>query len=251
MDSLELARALAAPIQTIGAAFYFDPGTRERAHEIGLNAFEFYGLGRAGVMGDVEPARVLEVFAFFSPAAIEGIYAAPRARRAPLETARDYLDAAYDFAERTFGGLDPAALELVGAGARRVAEGARAGEAPLAEGYLAIADPVEPLHRGYLGAVVLRELRGGVHLEAVRALGLSPAAASYLEGADNFALHGFSEDDVPEVTDELRATKAAAEDRTDGRMAELLGVLDGSMDEFAAAVAAMRAALDDPVAAGR
>ena len=250
MDSLELASAVAAPIQTIGAAFYFDPGTRERAHAIGLNAFEFYGLGRAGVMGDVEPARVLEVFAFFSPAAIEGIYSVPRARRAPLATARDYLEAAYAFAERTFGAVGLDALELVGSGGRRVAEGARAGEAPLADGYLAIADPVEPLHRGYLGAILLRELRGGVHLEAVRALGLSPAAASYLEGADNFALHGFTDVDVPEVTDELRATKAAAEDRTDERMAELLGVLDGSADEFAAAVAAMRAALDEPVAVG-
>lgn len=250
MDSLELARAVAAPIQTIGAAFYFDPGTRERAHALGLNAYEFYGLGRAGVMGDVEPARVLEVFAFFSPAAIEGIYTVPRARRAPLATARDYLEAAYAFAERTFGALDSDVLALVGSGGRRAAEGARAGEAPLAEGYLAIADPVEPLHRGYLGAILLRELRGGVHLEAVRALGLSPAAASYLEGADNFALHGFTDGDVPEVTDELRATDAAAEDRTDERMAELLGVLDGSADEFAAAVAAMRAALDEPVAAG-
>ena len=84
----------------------------------------------------------------------------------------------------------------------------------------------------------------------MRALGLSPAAASYLEGADNFALHGFTDVDVPEVTDELRATDAAAEDRTDERMAELLGVLDGSADEFAAAVAAMRAALDEPVAVG-
>ncbi|HQU27210.1 MAG TPA: hypothetical protein PLS29_09305 [Acidimicrobiales bacterium] len=251
MNPLELARTLAAPIQTIGAAFYFDPATRDRAHAIGLNVFEFYGLGRAGVMGDVEPARVLEVFAFFSPGAIEGIYSVPRARRAPLATARDYLEAAYAFAERTFGGVDPAALELVGAGARRVAEGARPGEAPLAEGYLAIADPVEPLHRGYLGAILLRELRGGVHLGAVRALGLAPSAASYLEGADVFALHGFGEDDVPEVTDALRASKVAAEGRTDERMAELLGVLDGSLDEFAVAVAAMRAALDDPVAGGR
>ncbi len=251
MDALELARFLAAPIQTIGAAFYFDPGTRDHAHALGLNAFEFYGLGRAGVMGDVEPARVLEVFAFFSPSAIEAIYGAPRARRAPLATARDYLEAAYAFAERTFGALGRDALELVGAGARRVAEGARAGEAPLVDGYLAIADPVEPLHRAYLGAILLRELRGGVHLGAVRALGLTPAAATYLEGPDAFALHGFGDDDVPEVTDELRATKVAAEARTDERMAELLGVLDGSFGEFAAAVGAMREALDAPVAAGR
>ena len=251
MDSLDLARALADPIQRIGAAFYFDPGTRERAHALGLNAVEFYGLGRAGVMGEVDTARVLEVFAFFSPEAIEAIYGAPRARRAPLATARDHLEAAYDFARRTFGGLGRDALELVGAGARRVAEGARAGEAPLAEGYLAIADPVEPLNRAYLGAILLRELRGGVHLGAVRALGLSPAAATYLESVDTFALHGFSDNDVPEVSDALHAARAAAERRTDVRMAELLGVLDGSFEEFAAAVGAMRDALDTPVPVGR
>lgn len=250
MDALDLARALADPIQVLGMSFYFDPATRARAHALGLNSVEFYGLGRGGVLGDVGPERVGEVFAFFSAGAIDAIWSAPRARRAPVETARDHIQAAYDFADRTFGAVARETLVLVGRGARRVAEGAAPGEAPLAEGYLALADPIEPAHQGYLGTILLRELRGGVYARAVAAAGLGAAAASYLDDPSVFALHGYGDADVPVVTDDLRARRRRAEEETDRRLAALLGVLDGSFDEFAAGVSAMAAALDAPVAVG-
>jgi Helix-turn-helix family len=251
VDALDLARRLAGPAQQLGLSFYFDTPTRARAHELGLNAVEFYGLGRGGVLGDVGVGRVLEVFAFFSPGAVEAIWTAPKARCAPVATARAYIEAAYDFADRTFGALDRATLGFVGQGARRVAEGAAPGEAPLAEGYLALADPVDPVHQGYLGAILLRELRGGVYANAVRAAGLDGRAVTFLDSPDDFALHGFALDDAPVVTEELRARRLRAEAATDERMGALLGVLDGSFDDFARGVEGMLAALAEPVAVER
>ena len=38
---------VAGPIQTLGMSYYFDSNTAELAAGMGLNVFEFYGLGRA------------------------------------------------------------------------------------------------------------------------------------------------------------------------------------------------------------
>ena len=101
------------------------------------------------------------------------------------------------------------------------------GRWPLVDGYLACAVPSDPVNRAYFYAVVLRELRGGVHTDAVKAEGLDPAAACQLDrpGMDYFRMHGFSEEDLVEPTAELTAKKAAAEEATNARMAELFAPL--------------------------
>ena len=71
MTPLELAQRLARPIGALGAAFYFDPGTVEAAAALGINVYEFYGLGRGGVLGDVDVAMVQDAFHFFHPRTID------------------------------------------------------------------------------------------------------------------------------------------------------------------------------------
>jgi hypothetical protein len=58
MDTLELANVTADPIQVVGMSFYFDPFTVELAKQRGLHRFQFYGLGRGGVLGDVDRRRL-------------------------------------------------------------------------------------------------------------------------------------------------------------------------------------------------
>ena len=53
----------------------------------------------------------------------------------------------------------------------------------------------------YRAAILLRELRGGVHTDAVKAAGLSPVTACQFNrdrDLDNFKMHGFSEEDLVE-----------------------------------------------------
>jgi hypothetical protein len=64
MNSDELATVLADPIQVLGMSFYFDELTKVRGREHGINVVEFYGLGRAGVLGDVETSTVVDAFTF-------------------------------------------------------------------------------------------------------------------------------------------------------------------------------------------
>lgn len=54
MDTIELSDATATPIQVVGLSFYFDLGNVKLAGAQGLRRFQFYGLGRGGVLRDDE-----------------------------------------------------------------------------------------------------------------------------------------------------------------------------------------------------
>ena len=89
--------------------------------------------------------------------------------------------------------------------------------------------PADPIHEAYYWSIVLRELRGGVHTDAVVAASLSAAEACQLDhGGMSFGLHGYGDDDRTEETEELVARRGAVEVDTSKRMAALLEVLDTS-----------------------
>jgi hypothetical protein len=95
----------------------------------------------------------------------------------------------------------------------------------------------------------LRELRGGIHIDSTREAGLTPAQARYLENAAIFKLHGYGDDDVPEVSDDLHGAKAHAETLTSAQMDRYLDALsDEQRAALAAGAVAMNEALANPVA---
>ena len=246
MDAPELAAALADPIQSLGAAFYFAEGTRERARSLGLNVYQFYGLGRAGVMGDVEPAVVESAFAFFHPGVIDLIYAQPRATHDPATTAAAHVAAAYAFADQAFVPVAPEALADVARVSREVLDGVEVGRYPLVDGYRAVPEPGDVRHAAYRATIALRELRGAVHVEAVARAGLTPLEACYLQDPGIFALHGYTEGDAPAVTADLAQRKVRAEILTDESMTRYLGRLDDAAGmALLEGVRAMAAALVD------
>ncbi|MDE3044492.1 MAG: hypothetical protein KGJ10_06660 [Acidobacteriota bacterium] len=252
MTPEELSRQIAHPIQTLGMSFYFDPLTSERAKTHGLNVFEFYGLGRGGVLGDVDAAVVAKAFTFFDDRTIDFLYTKARAKADPVAIAADYVQAAYAFADQTFGDLDPSALARFGANVRRVVDQLAPGRCPLVDGYRQYDAPSDPVHAAYLGTIFLRELRGGVHIEAIDEVGLSAKEAAYLQDESVYKLHGYAEDDKPVVTPELEAAKREAEERTTAKEAACLAVLsETERDEVAEVTALMFAALANPVAVTR
>ncbi len=248
MTPLELAARLAKPVGTLGAGFYFDPGTAAAAEELGLNVYEFYGLGRGGVLGAVDEDAVQGAFHFFHPRIITMLWTNARAKADPVAVAERYVAAAYAFADRTFGAVPLDLLEATSSAARAVVEDDELGRHALADGYRRVPAPDDPVHGAYLGTILLRELRGGIHIDAVIAAGLTPAQACYLDDAAIFALHGYRDEDAPVVSSELEAAKAIAEAATDAAMAEHLAVLDDQRrDALASGVDAMAAALANPV----
>ena len=248
MTPLELAQRLARPVGALGAGFYFDPGTVEAAAALGINVYEFYGLGRGGVLGDVDVEAVGDAFYFFHPRTIDLLWRAAREKADPVAVAREHVAAAYAYADRTFGALPLDLAEATARCARVVLAADPLGEHPLADGYRGVAAPSDPVHDAYLAVIALRELRGALHIEAVAAAGLSPAEACYLDDPSIFKLHGYRDEDVPEVSPELEAKKSRAEAATDAAMAERLRVLsEGDREALARGVEAMAAAMANPV----
>jgi hypothetical protein len=248
MNPDELSTLTADPIQVLGMSFYFDPGTKERGREHGLNVFEFYGLGRGGVMGDVDTPAFVEAFTFFHQSVMDFLWTDAKSKADPVTVASAHVQAAYEFADRTFGGIDPKVLAAFGAAARKVAEAQTTGLCPLMDGYLKYPAPTDPVHAAYLGTILLRELRGGVHIHAVNEVELDPVAACYLQDAMVFTLHGYAQSDAPTVTSDLEAKKVRAEELTGAQVAACFGVLsDDERGAVAEGTREMFDALQHPV----
>jgi hypothetical protein len=248
MNSTQLAHATADSVQTIGMSFYFDPETSATAKTFGLNVFEFYGLGRGGTIGDVDVAVIDRAFTFFHSRVYDFLWTGAKQKADPVQIAANYIDAAYAFADRTFGGVDPQVLDAFARAALEVASAVPSDRHLIVDGYKKFAVPTSPVHAAYLGAILMRELRGALHIEAVHEAGITPREACYIQDATIFTMHGYQDDEVPEVTDETRAKKVEAENLTEKKMAKCFDVLtDPQREALANGARLMFEALSTPV----
>lgn len=249
MNSEELSNATADSIQQLGMGYYFDKPTSETAKTLGLNVFEFYGLGRGGTLGDVDQSVVQDAFVFFHPNTIGFLYGAAKEKANPVEIANEHIKAAYAYADRTFGAVPADVLSRFAAATRKVVDAVEPGHHLLVDGYKKFDVPSSSVHAAYLGAILMRELRGCVHIDAVNEVGLTPAEACYLQDQGLFSMHGYGEADIPEVTPEKQADKARAEELTSQKIQAYFSVLsDEERDDLANGAALMFAATKDPVA---
>ncbi len=240
MDSTELADLLTEPVGTVGMSYYFSPQAAARGETLGIDRFTFYAAGRGGVLGDRPVVEVGEAFFFFKPGMIGPMVEKGRAVVSSQVAASAHLDAASDFALATFGDVDIETLEAFSEAARTLAASLPRGKWPLVDGYLSMDAPSDPIAEAYYWSVVLRELRGAVHIAAVLAAGLTAAQACQLDkGGAFFEIHGYGDDDRTEITEELTGTRAAAERDTTKRMAALFDVLSDSQRSALAAGATL------------
>lgn len=249
MKSDTLATTTANPIQTLGMSFYFDPLTGVRAKENGVNIVEFYGLGRGGTLGDVDEATVVDAFFFFHPRFLNRAWTLAKEKADPVTIAANYVHTAYEFADRTFGAIDRTVLANFAAAAHKVVAGVERGHHQLVDGYRQYEVPSDPVHAAYLGAILMRELRGCVHIDAVNEAGITAIEACYAQDPIIFTLHGYLEDEIPVVTTETQAKKERAEELTSAQMADYFSVLsDDERQDLANGALAMFDALRQPVA---
>jgi hypothetical protein len=227
MDALTAATAIGPPLGTVGAAFYFAPEAVTRAEGIGLDVVSLYAAGRGGVLGDRTPAEVDEIFYFFKAGLIAGVVASARTKAAPADILDAHLGSADDFAVGTYGAVDPEVLSRFDDAAARVVAELPTGRWPLVDGYRAQPTPEAPAASAYRRAVLLRELRGGIHRDAVEAAGLSAAVACQFDrGDDYYRLHGFGDADRVAETPATLEARADAERATDVAVAGVLTILD-------------------------
>jgi hypothetical protein len=159
-----------------------------------------------------------------------------RASAGPRAVAKAHLACAHDLGRERWASFD------LGAWCRA------------AEAVVAAADPASlALFAGFLGeeapgdlpgraahlCVQLRELRGSVHLLAIRASGLVPRVAHYIHRPQHYTMFGW--DSEPVVTDEDLARYDAARELTERLLAPAFAVADA--DNLAGPLSAMVAAL--------
>jgi hypothetical protein len=253
MEPPDAAVALAEPLGTVaGATFYFSPQSAARAVAIGIDVVALYAAGRGGVLGNAGPVEVDEAFFFFKPGMIAGLVAGARATAPLADILEAHLASADDFARATFGGIEPAVLMAFDAAGSTVVGSLPAGMWPLVDGYRSATLPGDPRTDAFRWAILLRELRGGVHRDAAEAAGLTGAVACQFDRGDGYyALHGFGDEDRVAETPEVLGAKASAEQATDERMGELLSVLDeDGIEALVVGALALHDALAAPVPAG-
>ncbi|HLN18288.1 MAG TPA: hypothetical protein VK277_16225 [Acidimicrobiales bacterium] len=240
----ELVATACPAINDMGWAFYFVPETLERGKEFGLDGLRFYFLGRGGVLGDVEAPVVASALGYFKPSLVEKMWNTAREKVDPREAARAYLECGAAFGRQQFSDLP--GLEAFCAAAGAVNDAADPAALALYAGVAALPLADDPPARAMQLLTVLREYRGSAHLVAVVASGLTPREAHYIKRPDDWAMFGWGEDEVPEITEEHRARKAAAEELTDALVRPAYAAVD---EEGARAVLdgleAMGAALAD------
>jgi hypothetical protein len=219
----EIAAAVAEPIGRLGGAFMISREAKAYSTEVGLTGWAPYFRGRCGVLGDVDVDVVASAGA--------GLSAATAAAR--------YAVVAHDFGRRKLADFAESArlADLL----QLVVDGGDVVGAPLFAGWRAMPLPEDDRARVIQLAHVVRELRGGLHVVAVLASGLSPLEAvvsggstNLRDGEPNAEYFGWPRP-YPEVTEEVRRRRADAERLTDDLMAPAFAALDkAEADELVA-----------------
>ncbi len=240
-------RGIAGPVGKLGGAWMFDGAVNARGVELGLDTWAWYHCGRGGVLGNPDPSVVVAAFGFFPPALQTKAWFKGAAVMDPSLVTVEYAKACCVWGSGRFG-TDPAgaarladllgkaldSAEVIGlplfAGWRRILSDA----ADAADAFGASEGPA----RLALALQAAREHRGGSHLVAVAAAGISPlqAVMSGRYGATNAEFFGWPQ---PWPDPELaREAMAAVEVVTDAMVAPAFACLTG--DERAELTAGLR-----------
>jgi hypothetical protein len=241
MTPQDISRSIAEPTGLLGAAFYFHPDTLAKGKSVGLGGFQFYVLGRGGVLGDVEPTVVHSAFGYFNPDRIASLWNSAREAMAPRDAARLYLECAYQFARTKL--TDTASLGAYVEAASTVVAAVDDSAMALFAGLRAEPVPSDLPAAAYHYAILLRELRGSAHLVAVTSVGLPTKLAHAIKRPEVMAVFGWDET-PPETTDDQRARLLEAENVTERILANAFGELSPAQaSALIAGTTAMRSAI--------
>jgi hypothetical protein len=181
-------------IHDVGSAFMLHPETMARAGEQGYaDPFAFYFAGRGGVLGDVDASVVVAAMGWFAPDMVRTLWDEGVTVAGAREGARRYGAACAAWGRDHLTGLD--SVERLASLAEQLVAGTEPSGLPLFAGWRA-----EPLVDDAPGRAmqlihVLREWRGGLHLVATTAAGLSPLEAILTnEGAAQARFFGWQGD---------------------------------------------------------
>jgi len=228
--STSIAERTRPAVTALSANFMLDGATYAVGGDAGFEGMDFYGAGRAGVLGEVSADVVAASFVFFNPTVVEGAWEGsrevmPRAAAAELFAgclvtwADAHLDDDVDWARLA---------ELAG----KIVDSASVGGAPVFAGWRALPVPAAPKAAALHQLNALRELRMARHGGAVMAMGLDVGAVVCHASPHMAPIFGWDGTAVP---DDLPAKWDEAEALTNQATEHDYAVLTADeADEFAA-----------------
>ena len=241
--ALAVIQSTSAPIHDIGTAIYLSPDVFGWAAEWGWsNAFAFYFAGRGGMLGDVGAEVVCSAFGWFEPSAVKTLYEEGAAVKGAHEAAGRMAEAHTLWGRKHLG--DVKGLSDIVAVTDTLVDGLEGSGLPLFVGWRTAPRADDDAGRAAQLMQILREWRGGLHLIATTAVGLTPREAILTnEGEGQAKFFGWAEP-FPDCST-IRYKHDEAEAMTDQlSVASFTRALDRDRFEaFEAGVAAVKAAL--------
>lgn len=219
-DKLDVAAAAAgAAIEQSVAVFMLHPETFADSAAAGYeNPLAGYVAGRGGVLGEATGTTVSAVFAVFEPASLSAMWNEGVAVRGAAAAAQLYWDQAAGFGRKHLSGA--AGLDRLAALGEKIIAATPIAGLPLFAGWRAMPLAEEAAARALQVMFVLRELRAGVHFNALTISGITPVEAHVLNKGPQYAtMFGWSEPFADGADKKDRY--AAIEQATNRRMAEL------------------------------
>ena len=235
--------AAAGPIENIGATWMLDPAQHEISKNSGY-AHEFMGYmaGRGGVLGEVDASIVNSVFGVFEPGVVDMLWNGGRPVHGAKGGSELYFSQAADWGRKKLANTASTA-RIVELGEKIINAAPTLG-LPLFVGWKNLPRVDDSGGRAMQVLLVLRELRGSIHLAAVAAHGLTPVEAHLLnKGPEYCAFFGWPEP-YPSV-DHLKGKKDEIEEVTNTRVAEI--VASALSAEEAEELAGYTSAINDAI----
>ncbi len=240
--ALAVVKATSVPIHDIGTSAYLSPDVATWAAEWGWpNPFAFYFAGRGGMLGDVGADVVTSAFGWFAPSAVHAMYSEGIGVAGATGAAARMAEAHGKWGEKHYENVED--LEEIVAVTEELVDGLEGSAIPLFVGWRGAPRSESPAGRAAQLMQVLREWRGGIHLVATTAVGLSPLEAILTnEGPGQAKFFGW-----PEPFPEFAAMKDRhdeAEAITDRLCASALAdaLSEARYSDFEAGVTTLRAA---------
>jgi len=238
--ALAAVQSTSVSIHDIGTAAYMSPDVASWAAEWGWsNPFAFYFAGRGGMLGEVGADVVTSTLGWFEPNAVRAMYSEGIGVAGATGAAARMAEAHGKWGEKHYGKVE--GVEEIVAVTEELVEGLEGSALPLFVGWRDAARADSPPGRAAQLMQILREWRGGNHLVATTAVGLSPLEAILTnEGRGQAKFFGWPEP-FPD-TAAIKERHLEAEEITDRLCASALaGALDEARySDFEAGVAALR-----------
>jgi hypothetical protein len=250
-DLVDAAERILKPIQQFSRGWMLDRATAEYGVSLGLRTGEEYWIvGRAGALGDVDPEIAAAALAFIAPGAVREAWDHIPPAMTPSQVAATYAMRCTGWGADTLAEFDPERMDRLDRLGRRIADGASPALGVLFAAWRSVPQPDDVGARATLTMQVLREMRGAAHIVAIQACGLTPVEAilaspapaprSGPTWAEHLGWPGPYRD-----PDEVRAARIEAERVTTQIIAAHLAVLSpDELADFAELVETTRNSID-------